>query len=55
MKDERAVEALIGVLRDVRPSVRIRAAEALAKITGEEFGEDAGAWEKWWEGQGDRK
>jgi len=51
MKEERAVEALIGALGDERASVRIRAAAALAETTAEEFGEDAGAWERWWEGQ----
>jgi hypothetical protein len=44
-----AVPALIETLDDGRPSVREAAAEALVDITGQDFGEDAATWRRWWE------
>ena len=44
-----SVPALILVLGDEYPFVCEAAAEALAIITSQDFGEDAGAWQEWWE------
>jgi hypothetical protein len=44
-----AVPALIGALGDSNDEVRQAAAEALQTVTGQNFGEDAKAWEQWWE------
>jgi hypothetical protein len=50
-----AVPALIGVLsnKDESQSLSVSWAtqDALRAITGQEFGEDAGRWRQWWEGQ----
>jgi len=49
------VGALIGRLGDERVSVRVRAGEALGKITGAELGEDPEGWRVWERSrQGDR-
>ena len=42
-----AAPALIGALRD--NFMRMSAAEALKEITGQDFGEDAARWQRWWE------
>jgi len=47
--DARAVAPLLLCLRE--PALRKTAAEALTAITGQDFGSDAGAWEKWWKEQ----
>lgn len=62
LKDPRAVETLIAALQDEKWVVQISAADALKKITGQNFGEkenfekteqdfkeDAVKWQKWWE------
>jgi hypothetical protein len=49
LKDPRAVEPLIEALKDENPDVRERAANALQKITGQNFGENPEEWQKWWE------
>jgi len=49
IKDPRAVEPLISALKDIDPNVRWPAAEALKKITGQDFGEDQRKWQEWWE------
>ncbi|TET84797.1 MAG: HEAT repeat domain-containing protein [Anaerolineales bacterium] len=46
-----SVPALIQVLGDEYAFVREAAAEALTAITSQDFGEDAGAWQEWWEEQ----
>ncbi len=47
MKDLRAVEPLIAVLRDRDGGVRLYAADALEKITGKDFGGDVKKWQQW--------
>jgi hypothetical protein len=49
LKDPRAVEPLIKALKDESSGVRNPVAEALRKITGQNFGENPGEWQKWWE------
>jgi hypothetical protein len=44
-----AVEILLRSLATPDSRVRERAVEALQKITGQRFGDDAAAWRKWWE------
>ena len=46
-----AVPALIKAVGDQDESVRFAAARTLGKITGQDFGEDAAAWQEWWEEQ----
>lgn len=46
-KDARAVEPLIEALQDDDAQVVDRAAEALQKITGKDFGKDADKWRQW--------
>ena len=50
IRDSRAVEPLIAALQD-RDSYVLRelAAEALKKITNQDFGENRRAWSKWWQ------
>ena len=43
---------LIAALGDKDPGYREEAAETLRRLTGQDFGENAGAWTKWWKGQG---
>lgn len=47
-EDEKAVEPLIGCLTDEDPAVRREAANALANLTGKEFGEEYEAWLTWY-------
>jgi HEAT repeat protein len=47
--DTRAVDPLIATLRDGNRHVQGDAAEALRKITGEDFGGDHEKWQDWWE------
>jgi len=49
IKDPRAVEPLISALKDENWDVREAAADALEEITGQSFGENPEAWQKWWE------
>lgn len=46
--DYRAIEPLIATLYDENHEVKKKAIWALKKITGEDFGEDLGKWQKWW-------
>jgi len=46
-----AIPSLINALGDEERLVRDATAEALRAITGQDFGEDAKAWQDWWEGQ----
>jgi 3-methyladenine DNA glycosylase AlkC len=46
-----AVPALIRALEDENVFVRRDAAGALTNITGQDFGQDAAAWQEWWEEQ----
>jgi hypothetical protein len=48
LKDPRAVEPLIEALKDKDSDVRNAVAGALRKITGQNFGENAEKWQKWW-------
>jgi hypothetical protein len=43
-----AIPALILALENEVEFVRTAAAEALKAITGQDFGEDAAAWQQWW-------
>jgi hypothetical protein len=45
---DRCVPPLIDALADDMPEVRGAAARALDSITGERFGDDRGAWIRWW-------
>ncbi len=47
--DQYSVEPLIPMLRDEDPSVRRESAAALSTITGQDFGEEPGRWQEWWE------
>lgn len=47
IKDQRAIEPLIPMLKD--QFSRWDAAEALKKITGQDFGTDHGKWNDWWQ------
>jgi len=50
--DSRAVKPLIAVLKDKNEIfARQTAAEALKKITGQDFGEDYEKWSTWWQEQ----
>ena len=42
------IEPLLKCLRFKNGSMRREAAETLRKVTGQAFGEDADAWEAWW-------
>jgi len=43
-----AIEILVGSLRSGKASVRRTASIQLGQLTGQAFGEDADAWEDWW-------
>jgi len=47
-RQRQMVEVLIRGLGTKDASARRKAAEALAKMTGEDFGEDREAWARWW-------
>jgi HEAT repeat protein len=47
--DRRAVEPLLTALKDAHQRVQWGVQWALKKITGKDFGEDHGKWQKWWE------
>ena len=47
-ESRQAVEILIQALGSEREDVRRTAAENLRRMTGQELGTDAGAWEAWW-------
>jgi len=51
MEDKRAIETLITALKDEDRSVRKSAAWSLRKITGQNFGQNQAAWEKWYNKQ----
>ncbi|MBI1850815.1 MAG: hypothetical protein HYR85_10770 [Planctomycetes bacterium] len=44
-----AVEILLRSLQSSDRNLRAKAVDALEKITGQRFGDDPGAWRKWWE------
>lgn len=48
--DKRAIEPLIATLKDSKASAELkkRAGQALAAITGQNYGDNAGNWEGWW-------
>jgi hypothetical protein len=48
LKDLTTVAILLTGLRDPDRMVRLRASEALAWVTGQDFGEDEKKWVKWW-------
>ncbi|MHB9132686.1 MAG: HEAT repeat domain-containing protein [Armatimonadota bacterium] len=48
LNDQRAILPLIVLLHDENRGPRAQAADALQAITGQKFGQDAAAWEKWW-------
>jgi hypothetical protein len=48
LKDLNFVILLIPGLRDKDRMVRLRATEALACVTGQDFGEDEEKWNEWW-------
>jgi hypothetical protein len=43
-----AIEILLKSLRGGDEAARAAAARQLAKLTGQDFGDDAQAWEAWW-------
>ena len=43
------IENIMAELRNENAEVRQAAAQALTAITGQNFGEDCDAWQKWWE------
>jgi len=49
-----AVPALIDGLADEMAEVRGAAAGSLAAVTGEKFGDDRGAWLRWWQTSGSK-
>ena len=57
--DSRAVEPLVAILKDIKDKgkysldlfVQAEAAEALKKITGQDFGGDYEKWSTWWQEQ----
>jgi serine/threonine-protein kinase len=49
--DKKAIPALIKVLREEFPSIRKKALYGLEDITEKHFGDDADAWEGWYEEQ----
>ncbi len=51
MEDKRAIETLITALKDEDSAVRKSAAWSLRKITGNDFGQNQAAWEKWYKEQ----
>jgi len=53
-KDPRAFPVLIAALEDANLYARRGAAQALRDITGQDFGEDAEAWQKWWDANRER-
>jgi hypothetical protein len=48
LEDPDSVALLIPGLRDDDRTVRLRASEALAWVTGQDFGEDEEKWNEWW-------
>lgn len=42
------LEPILACLRFKDPKMRAEAAQSLRKLTGQEFGEDAAAWDAWW-------
>jgi hypothetical protein len=48
---EEAIPVLIELLEAEDWTFHSNAANALAKITGQDFGEDGAAWRRWWESQ----
>ncbi len=49
-RDLRAVQPLIVALRtDANETVRSNAFVVLGRLTGQRFGEDAAAWQEWWD------
>ncbi|MDP6381359.1 MAG: HEAT repeat domain-containing protein, partial [Phycisphaerae bacterium] len=48
IRDARAIVHLIKALRDSDRYVRIDAAKALIRITGQNFGQDQEKWKEWW-------
>ena len=47
MKGE-AIRILLGSLKSGNEKVRETSARQLKQLTGEDFGDDAAAWERWW-------
>jgi hypothetical protein len=44
-----AIGPLIDALKETDPDLRKESAKALSRITGQDFGESPGEWQKWWE------
>jgi hypothetical protein len=49
-----AVEILLKSLKSDKDTVRKTAATQLSNLTGQDFGEDAEAWESWWSSHKER-
>ncbi len=47
LRERRAIEPLVAALSDDYNALRLTAAEALANITGQDFGQDPAAWQEW--------
>ena len=44
-----AIEPLIAALKEKDEGLRKESAKALSRLTGQDFGESAADWQKWWE------
>jgi bilin biosynthesis protein len=49
IKSTSAVPTLVAALNEADPVLQKDAAEALKRITGQDYGTDVKSWEKWWE------
>lgn len=48
IKQPQAIGPLIAALKETDPELRKESAKALSRITGQDFGESAAEWQKWW-------
>lgn len=56
LKQPSAIEPLIATLKEKDDGLRKESAKALSRLTGQDFGESAAEWQKWWtENQGGKK
>ena len=47
-KDKAAVPALLRMIKDNNPTIRLEAQKSLQQISGESIGDDQAAWINWW-------
>lgn len=48
-RDRQAIDILVKAMESENADVRRSSAEHLTRLTGQEYGEDGGAWATWWE------